>query len=51
MKKAPSSSRPSGGFAEWCEVFGYPVVATALLDRPFHHAVVIQIEAASYRLT
>nr|WP_276204612.1 ATP-binding protein [Sphingomonas panacis] len=32
------------------ETFGDPVVATALLDRLLHHAVVIQIEGASYRL-
>jgi DNA replication protein DnaC len=38
------------GFAEWGEIFGDPVVATALLDRLLHHAVVIQIEGASYRL-
>ena len=38
------------GFAEWAEVFGDPVVATALLDRLLHHAVVIQIEGSSYRL-
>jgi DNA replication protein DnaC len=38
------------GFAEWGEVFGHPVVATALLDRLLHHAVVVQIEGASYRL-
>jgi len=31
------------GFAEWGEVFGNAVVATALLDRLLHHAVVIQI--------
>ncbi|WP_190305676.1 IS21-like element helper ATPase IstB [Roseicitreum antarcticum] len=37
-------------FAEWGEVFGDPVVATALLDRLLHHAVVVQIEGASYRL-
>jgi hypothetical protein len=30
--------------------FGDPVVATALLDRLLHHAVVIQIEGSSYRL-
>lgn len=38
------------GFAEWGEVFGDPVVATALLDRLLHHAVAVQIEGASYRL-
>jgi DNA replication protein DnaC len=38
------------GFAEWGEVFGDPVVATALLDRLLHHAVVVHIEGASYRL-
>jgi DNA replication protein DnaC len=38
------------GFAEWGEVFGGPVVASALLDRLLHHAIVIRIEGASYRL-
>ena len=38
------------GFAEWGEIFGDPVVATALLDRLLHHAIVIQIEGSSYRL-
>jgi DNA replication protein DnaC len=38
------------GFAEWGGVFGDPVVATALLDRLLHHAVVVQIEGSSYRL-
>jgi DNA replication protein DnaC len=38
------------GFAEWGDVFGDPVVATALLDRLLHHAVVVHIEGASYRL-
>ncbi len=38
------------GFAEWGEVFGDQVVATALLDRLLHYAVVVQIEGASYRL-
>ncbi len=38
------------GFAEWGQVFGDPVVATALLDRLLHHAVVVHIEGASYRL-
>ena len=37
-------------FAEWGELFGDPVVATALLDRLLHHAIVVQIEGASYRM-
>lgn len=38
------------GFGEWGELFGDPVVATALLDRILHHAIVVHIEGASYRL-
>lgn len=38
------------GFAEWGEVFGDPVVATALLDRLLHHATVVHIEGHSYRM-
>ena len=38
------------GFAEWGQVFGDPFVATALLDRLLHHAVVVQIEGSSYGL-
>jgi DNA replication protein DnaC len=38
------------GFAEWGHVFGDAIIATALLDRLLHHAVVVQIEGSSYRL-
>ncbi len=38
------------GFRDWGEVFGDNVIAAALLDRLLHHAVVIEIEGASYRL-
>lgn len=38
------------GFGEWADIFGDTVVATALLDRLLHHAVVIPIEGNSYRL-
>ena len=31
-------------------MYGDTVVATALLDRLLHHAVVVQIEGSSYRL-
>jgi DNA replication protein DnaC len=35
---------------EWGEVFGDPVVATAILDRLLHHSQVITIRGESYRL-
>jgi DNA replication protein DnaC len=39
------------GFTEWGEIFNHDnVLATALLDRLLHHAVVLQIEGASYRM-
>jgi DNA replication protein DnaC len=38
------------GFSEWGEIFGDVVVASALLDRLLHHAIVVQIEGQSYRL-
>jgi hypothetical protein len=38
------------GFSEWAQIFGDPVVATALLDRLLHHAIVVPIEGNSYRL-
>jgi hypothetical protein len=38
------------GFSEWGDIFGDPVVATALLDRLLHHAIVVPIEGNSYRL-
>jgi DNA replication protein DnaC len=38
------------GFSEWASIFGDAVVASALLDRLLHNAVVIPIEGQSYRL-
>ena len=38
------------GFSKWGQLFGDPVIATALLDRLLHHAVVVQIEGSSYRM-
>ena len=49
-EKAAMILTSNRGFAEWGEVFGDPVVATALLDRLLHHAVVVQIEGSSYRM-
>ena len=38
------------GFAEWGEVLGDAVVATAILDRLLHHSHVLNIRGESYRL-
>jgi len=35
---------------EWGEIFGDPVVATAILDRMLHHSHVVMIRGESYRL-
>jgi len=37
-------------FGDWEELFGDPVIATAILDRLLHHCVVINIKGHSYRL-
>jgi DNA replication protein DnaC len=37
-------------FTEWPEVFGDHALATAILDRLFHHAQVFSIKGNSYRL-
>lgn len=34
----------------WGEVFGDPVIATAILDRLLHHSITITIKGESYRL-
>jgi len=38
------------GFADWGEVLGDTVMATAILDRLLHHASTINIKGESYRL-
>jgi DNA replication protein DnaC len=37
-------------FGDWHELFGDPVIATAILDRLLHHCTVINIKGHSYRL-
>ena len=37
-------------FTDWQELFGDPVIATAILDRLLHHCRVINIKGHSYRL-
>ena len=38
------------GFTQWNEIFGDPVIATAILDRILHHATTVNIKGSSYRL-
>jgi len=37
-------------FTDWQELFGDPVIATAILDRLLHHCKVVNIKGHSYRL-
>lgn len=37
-------------FGDWQELFGDPVIATAVLDRLLHHCKVVNIKGHSYRL-
>ena len=36
-------------FAKWGEIFGEPVIASAILDRLLHHSIVFNINGKSYR--
>jgi len=38
------------GFGQWGEIFGDPIIATAILDRLLHHSLTINIKGESYRL-
>ena len=38
------------GFAEWGELLGDTVIATAILDRLLHHSHMLNIRGESYRL-
>jgi DNA replication protein DnaC len=37
-------------FGQWADVFGDPVIATAILDRLLHHSHILNIKGDSYRL-
>ena len=50
-RDAPSQLGTSNkGFAEWGELLGDTVIATAILDRLLHHSHVLNIRGESYRL-
>ncbi|MDD5089499.1 MAG: ATP-binding protein [Candidatus Wallbacteria bacterium] len=35
--------------AEWAEVFGNPLLASAALDRLTHHSQIVELDGPSYR--
>lgn len=37
-------------FGKWGEIFGDPVIATAILDRILHHSTVVNIRGESFRI-
>lgn len=37
-------------YANWGEIFGDPIIASAILDRVLHHATTVNIKGESYRL-
>lgn len=49
-EKASIILTSSKGFADWGEMFGDNVLATAILDRRLHHSTTMNIKGESYRL-
>jgi DNA replication protein DnaC len=49
-EKSSTVMTSNKSFSEWEEIFGDPVIATAILDRLLHHSHVINIKGNSYRL-
>lgn len=41
---------PYQSLGSWGDVFGDPVIATAVLDRLLHHSITVNIRGESYRL-
>lgn len=49
-EKASTLLTSNKSFVDWGEIFGDPVLATAILDRLLHHATTLNIKGESYRL-
>ena len=49
-EKASTILTSNKSYADWGELFGDQVIATAILDRLLHHATTINIKGESYRL-
>jgi DNA replication protein DnaC len=49
-EKASTIITSNKSFTEWGDLFGDPVIVTAILDRLLHHCRVVNIKGRSYRL-
>jgi DNA replication protein DnaC len=49
-ERGPVTQTSNQSFANWGEVFGDRVIATAILDRLLHHGITVTIRGDSYRL-
>ena len=49
-EKASTILTSNKSYADWGEIFGDQVIATAILDRLLHHATTVNIKGESYRL-
>ena len=49
-EKGSMSLTSNHAYANWGDVFGDPVIASAILDRLLHHATTVNIKGESYRL-
>ncbi len=49
-ERGPVILTSNQSFANWGDVFGDRVIATAILDRPLHHGITVTIRGDSYRL-
>ncbi len=49
-ERGPMILTSNQSFANWGDVFGDQVIATAILDRILHHCVTVNIRGESYRL-
>lgn len=49
-EKASTIFTSNKSYGEWGEIFGDPVIATAILDRMLHHSITLNIKGESYRL-
>ena len=49
-ERGPVILTSNQSFANWGDIFGDRVIATAILDRLLHHGITVSIRGDSYRL-